>query len=131
MLRTSCLLVLAFAGCAEGPTTASCERSIAAFCTDTTLPCPLTFAAAQDTASWGGCGDRRAEDSPLLIEYCGDVNVVEMWGIDASTNYYYDATSGELLSVTSHKAIRDQDKCIAGVQVSPQCSAQTRHDLCP
>jgi hypothetical protein len=120
-------LVLALGACADSP---SCPRSVTEFCASSSVPCPTTWSAAQDPASWGGCAGRTADNSPLLLESCGDVNVVEMWGVDASTNYYYDASTGQLLTVTSHHAPRDEDTCLGG---TPQavCDDPAPRQLCP
>jgi hypothetical protein len=92
----------------------------------------MTWTAAQDPASWGGCANRTSDQSPILLETCGNVTVAEMWGIDASTNYYYDATTGALLAVHGHQANRpNNDVCVAGEADALVCDDPAPRSLCP
>jgi hypothetical protein len=120
---------LVLAGCADTPT--QCDLSVTEFCASSSLPCPMTLSEAQDPMSWGGCGARTSNNEPLVLKNCGDVMVVELWGIDASTNYYYDAATGELVSMASHRAIREQDVCVAGAAQTEVCNDPAPRDLCP
>jgi hypothetical protein len=122
------ILGFALAGCASDHPT--CSESIPSFCATTSLPCPKTWTAAQDPASWGGCVGRNANSNPLLLKHCQNVDVVEMWGVDASTNYYYESSSGQLVTISSHQVIRAMDRCIAGHGIEP-CDDPAPVDLCP
>lgn len=129
MRIVSIFVVLAVAACAaDSPTT--CPQSISDYCATTSLPCPRSIGQAEDTAAWGGCANRNTNDSPLIEYTCGDVTVFEMWGVDASTNYTYDTSSGALIAITGHQAIRAADVCVAGTAPTTGCSLAER-DLCP
>ncbi|MDB4955798.1 MAG: hypothetical protein JWO36_3367 [Myxococcales bacterium] len=120
---------LALAGCADTPTPTTCRPSLTEFCATSSVPCPMTWSAAQDPTSWGGCGGRTS--NTLVLESCNNVRVAELWGVDASTDYYYDASTGELLTVSSHLAIRPQDVCVAGAPQTEVCNDPAPRDLCP
>jgi hypothetical protein len=131
MTRTIHLWVigLALAGCADTPDAS--PRSISEFCATTSLPCPMTWSAAQDPTAWGGCGGRTTDTNPLLLGTCTNVRVAEMWGVDASTNYSYDASTGALIGVTSHLEIREPDVCVAGACGIEVCRDPAPRNLCP
>lgn len=122
------ILGFALASCTD--TTTTCPQSVAAYCATSSLPCPMTWTAAQDPASWGGCGTRTANSNPLVLKSCANIKVVEMWGVDASTNYTYDASTGELVSLTGHRVLRFEDTCIAGEPI-PTCDDPAPVELCP
>jgi len=52
-------------------------------------------------------------------------------GVDASTNYYFDASTGELLTVMSHVLIHRPDACVAGAPTAELCDDLAPRDLCP
>jgi hypothetical protein len=124
------LFALALAGCTD--TTTEAPQSIADYCATSSLPCPMTWTAAQDPTSWGGCANRNANSNPLLLGTCARVLVAEMWGVDASTNYYYDASTGQLISMTSHhESGRTEDVCFAGDCPTEACNDPAPRDVCP
>ena len=119
------------AGCADPA--ATCSQSLADYCASGSLPCPPTLAQAEDPAAWGGCAasNRTANNNPLIEAACADVTVIELWGIDASTDFTYDTATGALLAVSGHQANRpNNDVCVAGSTPASACSAAP-HDLCP
>jgi hypothetical protein len=127
MLRFfACILVVT--ACADLP--GSCPHSLAQTC-DSGLPCPTTWAAAQDPASWGGCNDRTSENNPILLGTCKDVTVAQMWGVDAATNFYYDRTTGALIAITSRRAPSHDETCVAGDEQPAICEDPAPRSLCP
>jgi len=68
----------------------------------------------------------------LLSVQCGNVNRIEMWGIDASTNYLYDVTTGRLIAVSSYVSPgQEPESCAAGQIDSLACDHWVATDLCP
>jgi hypothetical protein len=125
-----CLIGLALAGCTDS--TEESTQSIAQYCATTSLPCPKTWTEAQDPTAWGGCGQRNTNDSPILLGRCAHGDVAEMWGIDASTNYYYDAATGALIAITGHQSSGHRaDVCVAGTCPVDACEDAAPRDVCP
>jgi len=136
MIRFAFVLI-ALAGCENSDShsdsvSVTCQESLTAFCGSTSLPCPMTWTLAQDTASWGGCTERNANDNPLIAIECGNVNKVEMWGVDASSNFYYDVASGDLIAVSKYIAPgRIPESCSGGQLDSFACDTPVETNLCP